>query len=293
MAKSSATIKKLTPEQQAQFPAYVERWTKIGLSTERMDRDKAIAAVKQAYVLAGLKEPTRFYFTKSPKDAVKFIKENLAPKMSATDIVSSMIYGAHDAAWLSFYSFFKEQCGLTVCDHLDGLINLAQHSGWLNVFEDVVVFQEKPATIRFDDQNRLHCETGPAIEYEDGYALYAWHGVTIPAEWIVKRSELTPQAALAVENTEQRRAACEIVTWARILRELNATVIDADEDPMIGTLVQVHIPQIGREKFLKVLCGTGREFAIPVPPSMKKALEANAWTFDLDGDTLRQLEVRT
>jgi len=62
---------------------------------------------------------------------------------------------------------------------------------------------------------------------------------------------------------------------------------------MIGTLVEVTLPDLGKEKFLKVLCGTGREFAIPVPPEMKTALDANAWTFDLDGNTLRKLEVRT
>ena len=62
---------------------------------------------------------------------------------------------------------------------------------------------------------------------------------------------------------------------------------------MIGTLLEVNLPDIGKEKFLKVLCGTGREFAIPVPPFMKTALEANAWTYGLDGDLLRDLEVRT
>jgi hypothetical protein len=286
-------IQSLTKEQESQFPVYVDRWLKVGLATERMDRDKAIEAAKKAYRLAGLKEPTQFYFTKSPRDAIEFIRRELDPKMSKEDILSSMVYGAQEAAWLGFYSFFKEQCNLEVCNKLDGLMDLAHNSGWLNVFEDVVVFQERPVAIKFDDQKRLHCETGPAIEYEDGFGVYSWHGVSIPAEWIAERSSLTPKIALGWGNIEQRRAACEIVTWARILRELDAKVIDADEDPMVGTLVEVNIPDIGKENFLKVLCGTGREFAIPVPPDVKTALEANAWTFDIDGDTLKKLEVRT
>jgi hypothetical protein len=293
MSKSTVIIKSLSKEQEAQFPVYVDRWKKIGLSTDRMDRDKAIASVKKAYALAGLKEPTNFYFTKSPADAVNFIRKNLDKKATPSTIISQMIYGAHEAAWLSFYSFFKEQCNLEACNKLDGLMELAEHSGWLSVYEDTVVFQERPTAIRFDDQDRLHCETGPAIEYEDGFGVYSWHGVKIPKEWITSRETLTPKIALGWSNIEQRRAACEIVTWARILRELDAKVIDADEDPMIGTLVEVNIPDVGSEKFLKVICGTGREFAIPVPPTMTKALDANAWTFDIDGDTLRKLEVRT
>lgn len=62
-------------------------------------------------------------------------------------------------------------------------------------------------------------------------------------------------------------------------------MIDQDADEMIGTLLEVHIPNIGNdsmlEKFLKVRCGTGAEFAIPVPPEMRTALEANAWTYGL------------
>lgn len=285
-------INELTKVQIEKMPAYVDKWLKIGLCTDRMDREAAIAAAKKAYKLAGLKEPTNFHFTKSPMDAIRLISE-LDPKMSKNDILSSTIYGSLGASWLSFYDFFAREVGLEVCKKLEGLNELAENSGWLNAFEDTVVFQERPIAIKFDDQKRLHCETGPSIEYEDGFAVYSWHGVAIPKEWITEREKLSPKTALTWANVEQRRAACEIVTWAQILRELDAKVIQADDDPMVGTLVEVNLPDIGKEKFLKVLCGTGREFAIPVPPNMKTALEANAWTFDIPTDILSQLEVRT
>jgi hypothetical protein len=70
-------------------------------------------------------------------------------------------------------------------------------------------------------------------------------------------------------------------------------MIDKDEDPQIGTLLLVNIPDVGKEQFLHVLCGTGREFAIPVPPTVKTALEANAWTYGVDPEVLRDLEFRT
>ena len=162
------------------------------------------------------------------------------------------------------------------------MIELAKHCGWLNMYEDLVVFQHRPSKIMMDDEDRLHCENGPAISYRDGFSVYAWHGVRIPAEWIENKASVTAKNALTWENVEQRRAACEILGWHKILDELDAQVIDTDEDPMIGTLVEVDIPEIGRERFLRVLCGTGREFALPVPPNMKTALQANAWTFGYD-----------
>lgn len=288
----SKKIEKLTAEQEALLPVYRDKWLEIGLSTEPLDFEKAKIAVCTAYESAGLSKPTKFYTAKSPFDAIGVIQE-LNPKMKAKDIFNDMTYGCHDANWLGFYQYFRDVLDLKVCDKLSGLIDLASHCGWLNMYEDTVVFQDRPEHIKFDEQNRLHCENGPAILYRDGYGVYAWHGVRIPSEWITNKGELTAKTALTWVNMEQRRAACEIVGWAKVLRELNARVIESDEDPMIGTLLEVDIPDIGKEKFLKVLCGTGREFAIPVPPEMKTALEANAWTYGLDGDVLRQLEVRT
>jgi hypothetical protein len=285
-------IKNLTAEQEALLPVYRDKWLDIGLSTEPLNFEKAKAAVCVAYESVGLPKPTKFYTAKSPVDAIRLIK-NLNPRMETTKIMSDMAYGCHDANWLGFYQYFRDVLGIKACEKLDGLIDLAHHCGWLNMYYDTVVFQDRPKHIKLDDQNRLHCEYGPAILYRDGYSVYAWHGVTIPSEWITNKGELTAKIALTWVNTEQRKAACEIIGWATVLRELNAHTIDSDEDPMIGTLLEVDIPDIGEEKFLRVLCGTGREFAIPVPPNMKTALEANAWTYGLEGNLLRDLEVRT
>jgi hypothetical protein len=97
---------------------------------------------------------------------------------------------------------------------------------------------------------------------------------------------------LSWPNIEQRRAGCEIVGWDRILRELKAQVIDKDDDPEIGSLLRVNLPDSPGSLFLQVQCGTGRTFALPVPPDMKTALEANAWTWGLEASDYVP-EVRT
>jgi len=285
-------IESLTEAQVARFDEYVNKWLDIGLNTEPVDFENAKKAVCLAYKLSGLSEPTNFYVAESPIDAIRLIK-TLDPSMSDRQIFNDMSYGAHDAGWLSFYNYFQEVVELDCCNVLQGLMDLSKYCGWVSFYEDIVVFQHRPEVIKFDDEKRLHCETGPAIRYRDGYSVYAWHGVRVPSDWIEKKSELTAQIALTWENIEQRRCACEILGWATILRELDSKVIDSDEDPMIGNLLEVNIPDIGKEKFLQVLCGTGRTFAIPVPPECKTALEANAWTYGVDPETLRDLEVRT
>ena len=140
----------------------------------------------------------------------------------------------------------------------------------------------------------MHGETGPCLSYRDGWTHYAWHGTQVPAEWFTKRKSLTATKALTWRNIEQRRAACEILGWNNILKQLDAEVIDENKDPQIGTLLEVEVPGFGERRFLKVQCGTGREFAIPVPNEMNSALQANAWTYGFDDPRqFKKPEVRT
>ena len=139
---------------------------------------------------------------------------------------------------------------------------------------DTLYWVAKPKVL-LDDNRRLHRETGPAV-VSDCEDLYFWHGTIVPAEWIEDRASLTAKTALTWQNTEQRRAACEIVGWANILVELDAKTIDKDIDPQIGEVVEVEL-EGARERFLRVICGTGREFAIPIPPDTETSLAAQAW----------------
>jgi len=206
--------------------------------------------------------------------------------------VWDQVFGNHDASWLGFYEFFRNELNIKACERIDGLIELSKHCGWWIPYNNAVVLQDRPCEIHWDAQNRLHNEAGMSIKYRDGFGVHSWHGTRIPGDWLDGKT-LTPKIALTHRNIEQRRAACEILTWEVMLRELDAVTIEKDSDPMIGELLEVDIPDIGREKFLRVLCGTGRTFAIPMPPHIQTALEGNAWSYNLDGDTLKKLEFRT
>jgi hypothetical protein len=169
----------------------------------------------------------------------------------------------------------------------------AIHGGFRVMHPEFCMVSDFPEVLRVDDQNLPHCEDGPSHRWRDGWSLYHWHGIKIPGDWIENKAALDAKTALTWNNIEQRRAACEIVGWDRILRELEAKVIDTDEDPMIGELVEVTLPGLGREKFLRVVCGTQRRFALPVPPHVMTALEAQAWTYSVDTQVIAALEART
>lgn len=159
--------------------------------------------------------------------------------------------------------------------------------------EKFCIVADFPEVLKIDDENRAHGEDGPSHRWRDGWELYHWHGTRVPNEWIKDKKSLSAKTALTWKNIEQRRAACEILGWATILKELNAVTIDKDADEEIGELVEVDLPDSGKEKFLRARCGTGREFAMPVPPEMKTAMEANAWSYGWTLDEFKVPEVRT
>ena len=209
----------------------------------------------------------------------------------------SVIYqgGNMWATWDSYLAAARDILGLRLASHekYAAWEAAAIHGGFRVMHPEFCLVSDFPERLRVDDQHRPHCEDGPSHCWRDGWSLYHWHGVRIPAEWIEDKASLTPAIALSQENVELRRVACEILGWARILRELKAKTIQKDPDPEIGELIEVDLPDAGKERFLRVRCGTGREFAIPVPRAMKTALEANAWTYDIPANLLQHKEFRT
>ena len=62
-------IEKLTAAQVARFPEFIEKWTKIGLSTEPADRPRAEAGINLAYKIAGQSGPKKIVWCDSPLSA--------------------------------------------------------------------------------------------------------------------------------------------------------------------------------------------------------------------------------
>ena len=293
-------IEEITEEQIARFPEWVDKWTKIGLCTDLMDFQTAKSAVENIYRAIDKQLP-EIYTAASPKEAielgVKLTNGGKDPTKDDLNSALSKLYGGiSSAGWVSYITFFRDVMGweddtLTDFAYAEQLLKSC-YSVWWD--DDVCVIIDRPELIKFDEQNTLHCEDGPAIRFRDGYTVYAWHGTLIPREWLeTPKSELDVSLALTWEDIEQRRCFSEIIGWHNVLDQLDAKVIDEDGDPEIGTLLEVDLPDIGKERFLRVLCGTGRTFALPVPPEMTTALQAQSWTWGIDETEFVKPEVRT
>mgnify|MGYP000084182648 FL=1 len=347
-------IEKLTPEQEAELPAFRQRYLDIACGGGRIDRDTLQGHLTASYALIGKPAPALFIFD-SPAACMLALKIFKMPEASQlgsqlgsqlwsqlrsqlwsqlgsqlgsqlesqlgsqlwsqlgsqlgsqlwsqlwSQLRSQNIYdpnylwGSQDLYWLAFYRFahsigakYSKKDAATL-----GLIEgISTQCEWWFPYDGVVIASERPTSVRWDGERRLHCETGPAVEYADGYALYSWRGISIPAEWI-KDGPPASKDIMRIENTEQRRIAAEMRGWHNILPEIGAILIDKHANPQVGELWQADLPDNGPERFLKVQCGTGRTFAIPVGMEFATAREANAATYGIAPQILDQLEIRT
>ena len=315
----SDLIEKLTPEQEEQLQLDVQKWLDIGRCTDRADREVTENALVKMYEKMGRDKPhiwwcegpsemmeTReilaAFEKKSAKKMHKMSPEQLKEyvdgerskrKISITDW--RVMWGCYELYWVAFYRWPDENLRPMYSDEHRELLHLWSdivcNIAWWAPHEHVVFVSERPEMYSFDERWLLHNEEGPAIRCRDGWEVYCWHGVNVPGEWI--KGDIDAQTALQWENVEQRRAACEIVGWDNILNNLNAKAIDTHANPMVGTLLEVDLPDSGKERFLRVLCGTGRTFAMPVPPEMTTAEDAQRWMNNIPDEVTFLPEVRT
>jgi hypothetical protein len=195
------------------------------------------------------------------------------------------------AAFDCYLTSFRDVLGLYLPCHEKYVAweQAAIHGGFRVLHPEFCIVSDFPEIIRVDGQNRPHCADGPSHKWRDGWALYHWHGVRIPDDWI--GGGLDAKTAVTWPNVEQRRAAIEILGWQNVLSALDAKSLGGNPDPKIGELIEVQLPfeddkgnATTRALFLKAQCGTGRTIfeavdpdEIDIDPRFDPAWCAQAW----------------
>jgi len=116
-------------------------------------------------------------------------------------------HGQHDAAELAVCDYFRSVCGLVrETDKVIGYFEQAQAANWYLPHENICWVSERHNILRLNNRNRLHCETGPALEYPDGWSIYALNGVVVKPEYaLTPGDQLDPGTILKEKNVDVRR----------------------------------------------------------------------------------------
>ncbi len=154
---------------------------------------------------------------------------------------------------------------------------LISNCGWILPARNVCIICHRPVKILFDNQQELHGEGEAAIEYQDGFKIYANHGVSLPQKY----GEIHPKKwhstwLIEEENAEIKRVLIQGIGYEKICQELKAKTIDSwQEYTLLEIVNQIDIETI---HLLKMTCpSTGFIHVLRVPPNIKSARNAICW----------------
>ncbi|MBO4270878.1 DUF6745 domain-containing protein [Microbispora triticiradicis] len=167
--------------------------------------------------------------------------------------------GGVQDVWRDAYRMALYTCALRTAgmrdERLEAFAEVTRHLGWWIPSRDGVIVSERPEVLLRDELERLHCASGPALSWPDGFALHAWHGTPVPG-WVVV--DPTPEAIGAEGDPEIRRCAIESFGWERYIAEVGLPLVAEIEDPRVpgSKLALYDLPEHVFDEPLRVLVTT-------------------------------------
>ena len=179
----------------------------------------------------------------------------------------------------AFFDFF-EQVGITVPENFRKFKDLLKKDVFWDAiaFEGVCIAYPPPSAVRRDQENRLHSDQKPAIEWKDGYNQHYLRGVFFDEKTFSKiiTQKFRIEDLMQIENADRRAVAVSMLKPELLLSHMNAKHLDTGTK---GTkLYSVkNFMDTGREEFCMTMeCpSTGRLFLEWVDPDVGKQKDAD------------------
>lgn len=182
--------------------------------------------------------------------------------------------------------------GIKCRDDFDQLDTVLTETGWLFATEDVCIMIDRPLEIHLNPSTgRLHHETDMAMKWRNGWGIYAIDDVAVTKE--IVDMQFTAADIDSDPNVERRRIMLNRYGIEKYIRESNARIIHQDS---FGVLYSREVELDELDFFREPICavrvrnstpepdGSYKEYFLRVPPGMRTAREAVAWTFGFKVD---------
>ncbi len=264
-------------------------------STLRASLGQRLGIVKDFMVTNGYIRASK---NKTIEDTLKKILQHLAETAGPQDSNSDASkvdflesWGTWDFYWIAAYEFalMAPEVNFKATNRESELNN------WLKMLDGALAYQlfehfaficEHPKSFLTDESGNLHNSAGPALCFADGDKYFAWHGCLVP-DWVIERKcFITPALIDRQNNVAMRRVLIDIYGWERYLKNSRLKKLHQDN---YGVLYRKDLGgRHGQSIFVVEVLnatpepdGKRRRYLLRVPPNMKTAKEAVAWTFGM------------
>jgi hypothetical protein len=188
--------------------------------------------------------------------------------------------GQYEVEWIAPWRFALCYLGtegppLHEAWELECWSSLTRSCGWWWPLWRVVVVSDRPCQLHLKE-GRLHRDGGPAVQFRDGWGLWALHGVQVPREiaetpW----KELDPRRLVQERNAEVRREMVRKIGIERVCQGLDARCVDRQGE---YELLLLDLGDGQRRPYLKMRNPSIGVYHIEgVPPDIERVAQALAW----------------
>jgi hypothetical protein len=193
-------------------------------------------------------------------------------------------FGQHESDRIAQF-MLRRSMNIATIVNIDTLEAASRQCGWWCPLTNICIMVERPTELYVENNGLLHRFNEQACRYEDSWGFWALRGIQVPA-WIA-RGEFDAKRIDQTRNIELRRVMVDRYGVAKYLQESGAQLISEDE---YGKLYKK--TQTGDEDIAMVEVtnsspepdGTFKTYFLRVPPTMRTARQAIAWTFSVDND---------
>lgn len=144
------------------------------------------------------------------------------------DIIGTFLRGQWLSGYIAWYRYYNDVLKLDLPSiwQIEDQIRF----GWVYSLSNFIIVSKRPESINTNSSG-LHCDSGPALRYADGFSIYALNGVSVP-KWLAVKvgHEIDPCEFTTIENAEIRREFVRKVGIDRIARACGAVPLDKSGD---------------------------------------------------------------
>ena len=216
-------------------------------------------------------------FLSSEKGKLDNVKKKHRKTMQ--DSLRNFCWGNHEYHWVQFYKFCDEvniPYDKSKAAQLPFWEKVDSSAGWWSPYDGVVVMCDRPSAFNIDTNRDLHCENGPAVQYRDGWTIWAIEGHVFDEKVVMRPHEQTLAEINGEENADMKAIRIKRYNWDRYIKDSGMRCIDQRHNDIEG-MKEALFRVSDDECRLVVSCPTGRVFAIAVPGEMNKCADAQKW----------------
>lgn len=140
------------------------------------------------------------------------------------------------------------------------------------------IVSEKPTQVLWDEDRRfLHNDSGPAIKWKDGFAVWSIKGIRVTETIVMHPESQTIEEINSESNNDVKAIRIERYGWSKYLRDSKSKLVDTRMHPRELTEESLYVDPFGTMRLIAIDPATKSPVCLGVPRNTKTCSAAQAW----------------